>query len=174
MAGCDNMDEIVSGPAQLRERRRAGSSLVEGAFVLVVLLGFIFFILDLSWCMFAKLTLQQAVRAGVRYAVTSQTMVVNGNALGQTASIQDYVQNHAMGLISDPTTVSVTFYAPGSSTALTGAGANSGGNLVVVTMNAFQLQPLIPFLHSSAAIPITVSSGDLIEISGSGATPPPL
>ena len=149
--------------------------MVETAFSLLVFLGFIFLIIDLSMGILAKATLQNAVRAGVRYAVTSQT----SGALGQVDSIKQVVQSQAMGFLSasDLTSyVTVTFYSVSSNppAVVTGVGSNLAGNMVVVSVNAWPFTPLAPVLHSGAAIPITVSSGDLIESSGSGGSPPPL
>ena len=59
------------------------------------LFGFIFLILDVSWMIFAQVTLQSAVRQGVRYAVTGQTM----SGMGQDASIRSVVQHAAVGFL---------------------------------------------------------------------------
>jgi Flp pilus assembly protein TadG len=149
--------------------------MVETSFSLLLFLGFIFLIIDLSMGIFMKATLQNAVRAGVRYAVTSQT----SGSLGQVASIKQIVQNQAMGFLSasDLTNyVNVTFYSVSSNppALVTGVGSNAAGNLVIVSVNAWPFTPLAPVLHSGAIIPITVSSGDLIESTGTGGTPPPL
>lgn len=156
--------------------------MVEAAFVLIVLLGFIFLVFDVSWAIFAKATLQHAVRSGVRYAVTSQTATSGGKQLGQVASIKQVVQRQSMGFLSASdlnSFVKVTFYSV-SSSPLTlvdqtkDPTANSAGNLVVVSVNGWKLNPLAAVLHSSSPVLISVSSGDLIESSGSGGTPPPL
>jgi len=149
--------------------------MVETAFSLLVFLGFIFLIIDLSMGILAKATLQNAVRAGVRYAVTSQT----SGSLGQVDSIKQAVQSQAMGLLSTSdlsSYVTVDFYTVSSNppTKVTGTGANAAGNLVIVGVSAWPFKPLAPVLHSGASIPLTVSSGDLIESTGTGANPPPL
>jgi Flp pilus assembly protein TadG len=149
--------------------------MVETSFSLLLFLGFIFLIIDLSMGIFMKVTLQNAVRAGVRYAVTSQT----SGSLGQVASIKQVVQSQAMGFLSasDLTTyVKVTFYSVSSNppALVTGVGSNLAGNMVIVSVNGWPFNPLAPVLHSGAAIPITVSSGDLVESSGTGGSPPPL
>jgi hypothetical protein len=50
--------------------------------VLLPLCGFVFLILDMAWAFYVRATLQSAVREGVRYAITSQTMT----GMGQDAS----------------------------------------------------------------------------------------
>lgn len=76
--------------------------MIEATFCLMAFVAIIFLIMDLSWGVFAKLSLQNAVRAGVRYAVTSQQMVNSGGqTLGQVASIQQEVEQQAMGFLTD-------------------------------------------------------------------------
>jgi len=172
------MSFVLTGAMSLRRtrtRRPRGTTILEAALVLPVFLGFICLIVDLSWAILAKATLQHAVRSGVRYAVTSQT----SGALGQVASIKQVVQNESLGFLStsDLTSyVTVTFYSVSSNppALVTGVGSNLPGNLVIVSVSAWPFQPIAPLFHSGAAIPITASSGDLIESSGSGASPPPL
>jgi Flp pilus assembly protein TadG len=148
----------------------------ETALCLLVFLGFIFLITDLSMGILAKMTLQHAVRSGVRYAITSQT----SGSLGQVASIKQVVQAQSMGFLSASaasTYVTVTFCSVNTNPpvcGLTGVGSNLAGNLVIVSVNAWPFTPIAPVLHSGAAIPLSVSAGDLIESSGSGASPPPL
>jgi Flp pilus assembly protein TadG len=149
--------------------------MVETAFSLLIFLGFTFLIVDVAMGVLAKATLQNAVRAGVRYAVTSQT----SGSLGQVDSIKQVVQSQAMGFLSTSdlsSYVSVTFYSVNSDppALVTGVGSNLAGNMVVVSVNSWPFKPLAPVLHSGVSIPITVSSGDLIESSGSGGSPPPL
>ena len=79
-----------------------------------------------------------------------------------------------MGLLSDPSSVSVTFYAVGTNppTQLTGAGSNAGGNLVMVSVEGYTLAPLAPLLRSATPVTITVRAGDLIEASPLTGLPP--
>lgn len=83
-----------------RSGKQRGAAMIEAALVMVFLFALIFLLIDLAWAVFAKVTLQNAVRAGVRYAITSQTGTDpnTGLALGQVASIKQVVQTKAMGL----------------------------------------------------------------------------
>lgn len=161
-------------PSRAKGRRPRGSVMVETACVLLVFLGFIFLIVDETMVILAKATLQHAVRSGVRYAITSQT----SGSLGQLASIKQVVQQQAMGFLSSTDlgyiTIDLWTVTTNPPTKVTGPGSNAAGNLVVVSVSAWPFTPLAPILHSGASIPITVSSGDLIESSGSGTAPPPL
>jgi Flp pilus assembly protein TadG len=150
--------------------------MIEGTLVLIFLLALIFLIIDLSWAQFAKATLQNAVRAGVRYAVTSQTGTnAQGQPIGQVASIQQVVQGQSMGFISDPTTVSVNFYTPGggapTSCPVATTGCNAGGQLVVVSVPNYSVNAFFPLLRSSTPVSFTVTAGDLIEPTTTPATP---
>ena len=120
----------------------------------------------------------------MRYAVTSQT----SGSLGQVASIQKEVEQQAMGFISDAqasSLVSVCFYSVTSNpptslgcgtgaTASSVGPANSGGNLVTVSVTNYPFNPIVSLYMSSGPISITVSSSDLIESSGTGGVPPSL
>jgi len=157
--------------------REAGETLIEATLVLLFLFALIFLLLDLSWAVFAKVTLQHAVRAGVRYAVTSQTSSDgNGNALGQVDSIKQVVATQSMGFLTSgnvDSMVTVTFFSVngGGPTAVSGSGSNASGNLVVVSVNNYQVSPFGPLLRSTAPVSFSVSAGDLIEPSPAG-TPP--
>ena len=184
-------EESVMEEGALRSRRRrrtSGSTMIEATFVLMAFVAVIFLIMDLSWGVFAKLALQNAVRAGVRYAVTSQQMTVNSKVLGQVASIQNEVEQQSMGFITDAQStslVSVCFYSvssnpptslgcgTGASAGTTGP-ANSGGNLVVVSVTNYPVSPMAPLYRNANPVQISVSSGDLIESTGSNGTAPPL
>ncbi|MGA3071771.1 MAG: TadE/TadG family type IV pilus assembly protein [Terracidiphilus sp.] len=167
-----------------RRRTSSGQSMVEATFVLMAFIAFIFLIIDMTWGLLAKEALQNGVRAGVRYAVTSQT----SGSLGQVASIQKEVEQQAMGFISDAqasSLVSVCFYSVTSNpptslgcgtgaTASSVGPANSGGNLVTVSVTNYPFNPIVSLYMSSGPISITVSSSDLIESSGTGGVPPSL
>lgn len=153
--------------------------MVEVAFSLLIFLGFMFLLIDVCFGMFAKVTLQHAVRSGVRYGVTSRTSTSGGSPLGHIASIKQVVQKESMGLLSDSdmgSYVTVTFYSVSSDppAPVTGTGANAAGNLLMVSVNAWPLNPMMPLLRSSTPVNISVSSGDLIESIGGGTAPPPL
>ncbi len=153
--------------------------MVEATLVLVFLFALVFLLIDLGWAVFAKVTLQNAVRAGARYAVTSQTGIdPNTNMpLGQVASIKQMVQSQSMGLLTDDdvsSIVFVRFFAVGSNppAQLTGSGSNAGGNLVTVSVEGYTLSPLAPLLRSAVPVSISVSAGDVLEASPITGPPP--
>lgn len=146
-------------------RRERGSYFVEAAIAFPILLGLIFLMIDIGWTLFVKATLQHAVREGVRYAVTGQ---VNGG-LGQMASIQGVVQQNAAGLLADhPETIHVSFFRPDTQQS---TASNAGGNVVIVSVDGYQISPLLPFMHKGDPISVTVRSGDRLEASPASGPP---
>jgi Flp pilus assembly protein TadG len=55
-----------------RNQREAGAAMVEMVFVLVPLLALIFLLVDTAWVIFARASLQEAVRQAVRFGVVGQ------------------------------------------------------------------------------------------------------
>jgi Flp pilus assembly protein TadG len=154
---------------QRRRDRRRGSQLVETMLTMLPFLALAFLVMDAAWGLFIRSTLQQAVREGVRYAVTGQ---VSG-ALGQVASIEAVVQTQALGLLkSQSATLTVHFLNPSTLADLgTSAGANQGGNIVEVEVSGYQFQPLAPLFRSSASIAFNVTAADVLEGSPGGIPP---
>lgn len=96
-------------------RGRRGSVLVESSFALLPLMALLFGVIDIAFAVFVRNTMQFAVRQGVRYAVTSQTMP----GMGQDQSIKTTVATYSMGLLDglSPThdgmsQISITYYDP--------------------------------------------------------------
>ena len=143
-----------------------GSQLVEAALVMIPLFATLFLLIDVSWSIFVKATLQAAVREGARYAMTGST----AGSSGQLASVKSVVQNYAMGLLdgSQSGTITVQFYAPDT---MALSNSNQGGNLVVVSVVNYAFVPLAPFMHSGSTVLLTVRSGDRLETLPGGAAP---
>jgi Flp pilus assembly protein TadG len=154
---------MVRGARRPAER---GSQLVEMGLIAIPFFAFLFLLVDTSWALFVKATLQHAACEGVRYAVTGNTL----SGQGQVASIESVVQSQAMGLLSgeNAATVHVRFY---QSDTLAQVSSNVGGNLVIVSIEGYALRPLTTLLHSGDPIMISVSAGDVIEPSPNGTAP---
>jgi Flp pilus assembly protein TadG len=155
-------------PDRERDRRR-GSQLVETMLTILPFFALAFLVMDAAWGLFIKSTLQQAVREGVRYAVTGQ---VSGGS-GQVASIEAVVKTQALGLLnSQAATLSVHFLNPSTLADLgTSAGANQGGSIVEVEVSGYQFRPLAPLFRSTASIAFNVTAADVIEGSSGGVPP---
>jgi Flp pilus assembly protein TadG len=153
---------------------RRGSALVEGAFATLPLLVFMFGVLDFALAIFVKNTMLFAVRQGVRYAVTSQTMP----GKGQDASIKTTVETYSMGLADtlSPThdgmdQITITYYDPVSLAAVSGPGSNAGGNIVVVSASGLSWAWMVPLMRSSTPLQFSVASADIMEASPLGGSP---
>jgi hypothetical protein len=147
-----------------------GTESVEFALVLLPLFAFVFLIINIAWLIFARACLQEAVRQGVRYAITGQTL----SGMGLDASVQTAVQQDSFGFIpaANAGCVSVQFFSPSDlSTPLTGSGSDAPGNVVKVSIGNFSVRPLSALLINSAPIPLTASSSDIMQ-GGPGGLPP--
>ena len=147
-------------------RSRRGSVLVESSFALLPLLALIFGVIDIAFAIFVKNTMQYAVRQGVRYAVTSQTMP----GMGQDNSIKTVVKTYSMGLLDGlapnhdgMAAIAVAYYDPVGLGAVAGPGSNVGGNIVVVSCTGLSWAWMVPLLRSKAAMQFSVSSADIME-----------
>ncbi len=125
-----------------RQRRSGGNSLVESAFTILPTFALIFGFVDFGIMFFRWETLQNAVREGVRYAVTFDTDLISGNAPvggSQSAAIKQVVQNNAMGLVKktdDPATIVIKYYATSAPTTEITANGNKPGNIVEVSISS--------------------------------------
>lgn len=123
-----------------RARHEVGAALVEYVLIAPLLLGLIFAAIDMSLLMWARMTLQYAVREGVRYAVVDQG---NFQASPPCADVVGVIRKNSMGLVD---TLHPTFeiqlngrpssatVAPDGSCPMNTFGAR--GDLVSVTLNA--------------------------------------
>ena len=153
---------------QVNTGARRGSVLVESTLVLLPLLALLWGTFDLAFAIFVKNTMNFAVRQGVRYAVTSQTMP----GLGQDDSIKSTVKNYSLGLAdalsadhNGMNRISITYYDPVTLAVVTGPGSNAGGNIVVVKATGLSWAWMIPLLRSPAPLQFSVASADIMEAS---------
>ncbi len=154
-----------------RENRERGSTLVEFTLTLLPLLGLLMLTVDLAWAIFASACIHEAVREGVRFAITSQ--VLSGYS-GQDASIRAVVQNYSFGFINDSnvaTAVEIHYYVPTTLQEVTGAGSNSGGNVIKVVVSGISINPTVPIWRSSSPLILSASSSDIMEPSPNGVAP---
>jgi len=150
-----------------RQQSQKGNTLIEATAVTLLLLGLLFLVVDLGLALFTKATLQAAVQAGVRYAVTERV------GSGQTYlndSIIQVVQQNAMGMLNGNNgacKISINYYNP-----VTGAASNgSGGDVIKISVNNYQYTP-VGILKSGSPITLTASSSDVMEQCPLGGCPP--
>ena len=156
-----------------RSRSQAGSAILEGAFVFLPMMALLFAMLDFPLAIFIQNTLREAVREGVRFAITGQT-----GPNGQDAAIKAVVESYSMGFLTDaalnanpPTeTFNITYYSGTTLNAVTGVGSNAGGNICVVTAS-IQHTWMAPVWQSIRLITLTGSSSDVMEPPPGGVIP---
>ncbi len=139
--------------------RRNGNALVEFALVFVVFMAIIFAAFDFSFAIFVKATLHHAVREGVRFAISGRTLP--GKA--HDPSIKQVVKDNALSLLNDPaldSKIQIRYYLAD------GFGAtpnNAAGNIIVVSVEDYQVLPVGPLLRAANPISLTVSALDKME-----------
>lgn len=154
-----------------RRNRQRGSTMLEAAFALLPLFTLMFGVIDFSMAIFLRSTLQNAVREGVRYAVTYQTM----SGLCQDASIQTTVKNNSVGFINSTNAnlVTVRYYLPTNlTTPVTGTNSNSPGNVVEIGVEGYGWNWMAPLQTSSTALNMNLYSADVMEGLPAGTNPP--
>lgn len=126
--------------------------------MLVPLLLTTFLMLDLSMVIFLRSTFQHAVREGVRYAITG------ANTIGpcEDDSIKAIVQQNALGFLSAASAsgvMHVHFMSPVDGS----VSDNSAGNIVEVSVEAYQYGPLAPYQRLNYPVKIWARAYDLME-----------
>jgi hypothetical protein len=163
----------IRHPFQRLLLAESGSTLVEFSFAFLPLIGLLLLTVDVGWAIFARATLQHAVREGVRFAVTGQ--ILGGNScLGP--SVQQVVAKNSFGFIpanraSDY--VAVTYYSPTDLSPISGLGGPAGGNVVQVSVSGISIRSFGPIWHSASPIPLDASASDVMESPPNGVAPCP-
>jgi len=167
--------------SRLRRNGRRGAEMLEFTFAFLPLICMILVFLDITWAIFAKSTLNYAVRMGLRYGITitgTQATAANSDLAAMTKA---RVQSTSVGLLAGSAglaKIKVHFYqppSPGSNTAPTlvdsAADANKPLNIMQVSVEGFNLSPLVPRIFDwrtrgapdKSSTPIAATSYDMIE-----------
>ena len=161
----------------MQKRRQRGVALVEFTLVLLPMMALLMLTIDAAWAIFAKATLQEAAREGVRFGITCSQN-------GLDTAIKQTVQHYSMGFISpgavtnsSSTTIQLHYFeqVTDSKGNMTIAdvpgqpGAVAGGNILQVTVSAVSVRPFAPIWRSSTPLSLGAISADVMEASQSGA-----
>lgn len=157
---------------ELRRTQR-GSAALEGALVMLPLMAIGFALLDYPLGIFIQNTLRNAVREGVRFAITQQT-----GAGGQDAAIKQVVEQNSMGFINDgdltssppKATIAITYYDRSTLAAVNGVGSNGQGNICVVSASV-QTKWMAPLWRETGLISFSAASSDVMEAPPGGVLP---
>jgi hypothetical protein len=178
MAYMRNTTRLLQRVARgIRRERRRGVETVEFSFVFLPFMIFVTVLISMSWAIFVKSALQYAVKAAVRNGITIDENAAGGQTL--TAIVKNTVKQRSFGFLRDTSLVHVHYYKPpmpGSagpivdvSDVTTGSSpGNSAGNIMVVSVDGYQLPPIIGRLFSwrstdRSSTTISVFAADLIE-----------
>jgi len=141
-----------------RKNSERGSYLLEASAITLLILGLMFLVVDLSMALFTKATLQEAVQAGVRFAVTDR--LASGQSY-MNDSIVQVVQQNSQGLLNGANgacKISINYF-----NAVTGqASTGTGGDVIEVSVSGYQYTP-VGILKSASPISIAASSSDVLE-----------
>jgi Flp pilus assembly protein TadG len=155
-----------------RRRRQKGSAVVEAALVLLSMMALFFAMIDIPLGIFIQNSLREAVREGVRFAITQQT-----GPNGQDAAVKAVVESYSMGFLSDAAisagtaAFSITYYNGTTlANAGTGAGSNAQGNICVVSASV-QHSWIAPVWQGTGALTFSASSSDMMEAPPNGILP---
>ena len=176
----------IRSQQERRARRRRGSEVLEFTLSFLPMIAMICVLVDISWAIFAKSTLQRTVRIGVRTGVTLTADDVGADGT-LTGSVKAVVQKNALGLLNGASGLSkikVHYFqppAPSSTSAAIDVSAqsdgNQSGNIMEVSVENYSLVPLLPRIFvpptpvDNSPLIFSVSSADLIEPSR---TPAPI
>jgi hypothetical protein len=130
-------------------------------------------LMDTSWVIFARATLQHAAREGVRFGVTGQ---IQAPAACLADSVRQVVVANAFGFV--PTSqaaamVAVMYYNPNTLAVVTGAAAAAGGNVIQVTISGLNVKSFAPVWRSASPISLVASASDVLESPPNGILPCP-
>jgi Flp pilus assembly protein TadG len=149
---------------------------LEFTFVMLPLFSMLFILLNITWAVFAKSTLQRAVRIGVREGITIST-TNTGSCL--TDTVKSVVQANALGLLNGSKGlgyIKVNYFLPPAPSSTspptdvsTAMNADAGGNIMQVSVQGFSLVPIVPRIYSwstkadDSPLIVNVYAADLIE-----------
>jgi Flp pilus assembly protein TadG len=151
-------------PIKRENKQERGSTLVEFTLTLLPLLALLMLTLDLGWVLFGWASIQEAVRTGVRFAITCQS----------DANIINAVQHGSLGFInsSNSALVSVHYYSPTNPTQeIKTSTRNSPGNIVKVVISGVSIGSMAPIWRTGTPLSLSASSIDVVEPNDSCPTP---
>lgn len=150
-----------------QSRCQRGNTLIETSLVLLPLLAIIFAFVDHGLVVFLQSTFQHAVREGVRYAVTYQTMP----GMGHDNSIRAVVVRQSMGFLRGrEDAIKIRYFDP---ITFQEVPDNVPGNIVEVSIEGYSHSWLAPLWRSATPLALGARAADRMEGLPTGASPPP-
>ena len=149
--------------ASARSRTQAGSAMLEAALVLLPMMALFFAMIDFPFAIFIQNTLRQAVREGLRFAITQQT-----GGSGQDAAIKAVVESNSLGFLKDAditalkSTFTITYYDASTLNVVSGVGSNAQGNICVIAASV-QHSWMAPVWRSTGILNFAASASVTFE-----------
>jgi hypothetical protein len=157
----------MKGEMPLRGNRQRGNAAVETALILLPLLALTYAFIDHGLVVFLQSTFQHAVREGVRYAVTYQTI----GGMGHDASIRQIVVEQSMGFLrGKEDAVKIRYFDP---VTFNEVPDNVPGNIVEVSIEGYEHRWLAALWRAPGGITLGARAADRMEGLPTGASPPP-
>jgi Flp pilus assembly protein TadG len=136
-------------------RSTRGQAFIETGIAIIVLLGFIFSVVDAGMLFWTYITLENGVTEATRFAVTNNTLNdANGNPLSRIDSIKQEMRTEARGITINDSEFNFFDVTTNS------AGAGAPNDVIRVTIT-HPYQPIFPILflaNPGKQFQITVSS----------------
>jgi hypothetical protein len=135
------------------------------------MMALFFAMMDYPLGIFIQNSLREAVREGVRFAITQQT-----GGSGQDAAIKAQAEAFSMGFLNDAAitagteTFTIQYYNGTTLTAVSGVGSNAQGNICVITAS-IQHTWMAPVWQSTGILNFNASSSDVMEAPPGGILP---
>ena len=130
---------------------------MEAALIFLPLMALMLALIDFSLALFLRATMQNAVREGVRYAVTYQT----SGGMCQDASIKAVVKASSVGFLADAShdsKIKVRYYAP--------------GNVVEIGVEGYTWSWIAPLWRTASPFNVNVYAADRMEGLPGGSSAP--
>ena len=153
-----------------RRRGERGAELVEFAMVLVPMISLVFLSVDAAWAIYAKASLQEAVREGVRYGVISQSTTSNGvttctGLSAENTAITQVVIGFSGGVLnsSNQNAISITYYSPTAPGTPLTTGQLTPGNILQISVSGVSMPLLAPAFVSKGPMTLSATAADVLE-----------
>jgi Flp pilus assembly protein TadG len=145
-----------SPPSRRRNPLRStrGQAFVETGIAIIVLLGFVFSVVDAAMLFWTYVTLENGVTQATRFAVTGQTLTSGGNQLSRIDSIKLAMRTEAAGITINDSEFSFFDVTTGAA----GAGAPNDVIRVTVTHPYNPIFPILFLVNPNRQFTITVAS----------------
>jgi hypothetical protein len=123
-------------------------------------LALLFASFDFNFAIFARAILRHAVREGVRFAVTGQTLT----GMGHDASIKQIVKNNAMGFLGasgSDEKIKIRYYNPDTGAEVS---ANTQGNIVTVSIEGLNFTQAAALFRTNDQFSLKVTGVGQVEL----------